>query len=105
MTHFGYGFDMDVDGDFADEKPATKSNPAPAPKVKDVNSEDQPLSEDERKLLLQWISDMPASNREMFVVAFRSRFNLSKNAKIAPMITSKKHEKWIQDNVGEYEQR
>ena len=96
---------MDVDGDFADEKPATKLNPVPAPKVKDVNPEDQPLSEDERKLLLQWISDMPASNREMFVEAFRSRFKLSKDAKIAPLITSKKHEKWIQDNVGEYEQR
>lgn len=82
-----------------------KSNPAPASKVKDVKPEDQPLSEDERKLLLQWISDMPASNRDMFVEAFRSRFKLSKDAKIAPLITSKKHEKWIQDNVGEYEQR
>ena len=105
LSILGLTADMDVDGDFADEKPATKLNPAPAPKVKDVNPEDQPLSEDERKLLLQWISDMPASNREMFVEAFRSRFKLSKDAKIAPLITSKKHEKWIQDNVGEYEQR
>ena len=51
LAILGLTADMDVDGDFADEKPATKSNPAPAPKVKDVNSEDQPLSEDERKLL------------------------------------------------------
>lgn len=107
LSILGLTADMDVDGDFADEKSDAKTqrNPAPAPKVKDVNSEDQPLSEDERKLLLQWISDMPASNRDMFIEAFRSRFNLSKDAKIAPLITSKKHEKWIQDNVGEYKQR
>ncbi len=107
LSILGLTADMDVDGDFADEKldAKTQRNPAPAPKVKDVNPDDQPLSEDERKLLLQWISDMPASNREMFVEAFRSRFNLSKDAKIAPLITSKKHEKWIQDNVGEYKQR
>jgi hypothetical protein len=107
LSILGLTADMDVDGDFADEKSDAKTqrNPAPAPKVKDVNPEDQPLSEDERNLLLQWICVMPASNREMFVEAFRSRFNLSKDAKIAPMITSKKHEKWIQDNVGEYKQR
>ena len=91
LSILGLTADMDVDGDFADEKPPAKSKPA-APAVAGVSKEDQPLSDDERKFLLKWITDMPAAKREAFCNAFRSKFKLAANAKVAPAITSKKHE-------------
>ena len=93
---------MDVDGDFADEKPAAKAKPSAAPTVAGVPKEEQPLSDGERSFLLSWIGDMPQSNREAFCAAFRSKFNLDAKAKVAPAITSKKHEAWIQAVMNEY---
>jgi len=102
LSILGLTADMDVDGDFADEKPAAKTKPAAAPAVAGVPQEDQPLSDDERNLLLQWIKDMPAANRTAFCDAFRSKFKLNATAKISPAITSKKHEAWIQAVMQEY---
>ena len=85
-----------------ESKPATKTKPAAAPAVAGVSKEDQPLSDDERNFLLKWITDMPAPNREAFCEAFRSQFGLKSNAKVAPAITSKKHEAWIQAVMNEY---
>ena len=82
--------------------PATKTKPAAASAVAGVSKEDQPLSDDERDFLLRWITDMPAANREAFCDAFRSKFKLAAKAKIAPAITSKKHEAWIQAVMNEY---
>ena len=79
-----------------------KAKPAAAPAVAGVPQEDQPLSDDERNLLLQWIKDMPAANRTAFCDAFRSKFKLNATAKISPAITSKKHEAWIQAVMQEY---
>jgi len=85
-----------------ESKPATKTKPAAAPAVAGVSKEDQPLSDDERNFLLKWITDMPAPNREAFCEAFRSQFGLKSNAKVAPAISSKKHEAWIQAVMNEY---
>ena len=102
LSILGLTADMDVDGDFADEKPAAKSKPAAAPAVAGVSKQDQPLSDDERNLLLQWITDMPAANRNAFCDGFRSKFKLDATAKVAPAITSKKHEAWVQAVMNEY---
>ena len=102
LSILGLTADMDVDGDFADEKPASKTKPAAGPSVAGVSKEEQPLSDSERSFLLQWIGDMPKDNREAFCKAFRSKFNLAANAKVAPAITSKKHEAWIQAVMNEY---
>ena len=102
LSILGLTADMDVDGDFADEKPAAKSKPAAAPAVAGESTQDQPLSDDERNLLLQWITDMPAANRNTFCDAFRSKFKLDATAKVAPAITSKKHEAWVQAVMNEY---
>jgi len=102
LSILGLTADMDVDGDFADEKPAAKTKPAAGPSVAGVSKEEQPLSDSERSFLLQWIGDMPQDNREAFCKAFRSKFNLAANAKVAPAITSKKHEAWIQAVMNEY---
>jgi hypothetical protein len=79
-----------------------KTKPTPAPKVKDIADEDQPLSESERDLLLGLIKEMSSSSRDAFCTAFRSRFKLDSAAKVAPAITSKKHEAWIQAVANEY---
>jgi len=102
LSILGLTADMDVDGDFADEKPAAKPQPKPAAKVEGVSEDDQPLSKDQRNFLLQWITDMPAANRDAFCAAFRSQFKLGAQAKVAPAITSKKHEAWIQAVMNEY---
>ena len=102
LAMIGLTADMDMDGDFADEKPAAKTKPTPAPKVKDIADEDQPLSESERDLLLGLIKEMSASSRDAFCLAFRSRFELESTAKVAPAITSKKHQAWIQAVANEY---
>ena len=102
LSILGLTADMDVDGDFADEKPAAKTKPSAGPSVAGVSKEEQPLSDSERSLLLQWIGDMPQDNRDAFCKAFRSKFNLAANAKVAPAITSKKHEAWIQAVMNEY---
>ena len=81
-----------------------KAKPAPAPKVKDIADEDQPLSESERELLLGLIKEMTPSSREAMCEAFRSHFKLKSTAKVAPAITSKKHEAWIQAVAHEYPQ-
>ena len=74
----------------------------PAAKVQGVSEDDQPLSKDQRSFLLQWITDMPPANRDAFCAAFRSQFKLGAQAKVAPAITSKKHEAWIQAVMNEY---
>ena len=79
-----------------------KAKPSAGPSVAGVSKEEQPLSDSERNFLLQWIGDMPKDNREAFCAAFRAKFNLAANAKIAPAITSKKHEAWIQAVTQEY---
>ena len=98
LSILGLTADMDVDGDFADEK----SDAKPAAKVQGVSDDDQPLLKKDRELLLQWITDMPAANRDAFCAAFRSQFKLGAQAKVAPAITSKKHEAWIQAVMNEY---
>ncbi len=102
LAILGLTADMDVDGDFADEKPAAKTKPVPAPKVKNIADKDQPLSDSERDLVLGLIKEMSSSSRDAFCMAFRSRFKLESTAKVAPAITSKKHEAWIQAVAHEY---
>jgi hypothetical protein len=107
-AHFGLAWQLwareEVEDPMRPEEsqPAAKTKPAAAPAVAGVSKEDQPLSDDERNLLLRWITDMPAANREAFCDAFRSEFKLAAKAKIAPAITSKKHEAWIQAVMNEY---
>jgi len=87
------------------ENPHREAAPAaskPAAKVEGVSEADQPLHKKEREFLLQWITDMPPANRDAFCAAFRSQFKLGAQAKVAPAITSKKHETWIQAVMNEY---
>ena len=99
LAMLGLTADMDMDGDFADDKPAAKPQPKKAPAVKEVSAEDQPLSEDERQMLLGLIQEMTPGKREGFCKSFRFAFKLGDDAKVAPAITSRKHQAWIQANA------
>jgi len=95
----GLTADMDMDGDFADDKHAAKPQAKKAPAVKEVSAEDQPLSEDERQMLIGLIQEMTPGKREDFCKSFRFAFKLGDDAKVAPAITSRKHQVWIQQNA------
>ena len=99
LAMLGLTADMDMDGDFADDKPAAKPQAKKAPAVKEVSPEDQPLSEDERQMLIGLIQEMTPGKREDFCKSFRFAFKLGDNAKVAPAITSRKHQVWIQENA------
>ena len=98
LALLGLTADMDMDGDFADDKPAAKLQPKKAPAVPEVSDEDQPLSEDERQTLIQVITEMQPGKRESFCKSFRFAFKLGDNAKVSSAITSRKHQAWIQAN-------
>ena len=98
LAILGLTADMDMDGDFADEKPAAKPQPKKAPAVPEVSDEDQPLSEEERQTLIQVITEMQPGKREDFCKSFRFAFKLGDNAKVSSAITSRKHQAWIQAN-------
>lgn len=98
LALLGLTADMDMDGDFADDKPAAKPQPKKAPAVPEVSEEDQPLSEDERQTLIQVITEMQPGKREDFCKSFRFAFKLGDNAKVSSAITSRKHQAWIQAN-------
>jgi len=99
LALLGLTADMDMDGDFADDKPAAKPQAKKAPAVKEVSAEDQPLSEDERQMLIGLIQEMTPGKREGFCKSFRFAFKLGDDAKVAPAITSRKHQVWIQQNA------
>ena len=99
LAMLGLTADMDMDGDFADDKPAAKPQAKKAPAVKEVSAEDQPLSEDERKMLIGLIQEMTPGKREDFCKSFRFAFKLGDDAKVSTAITSRKHQAWIQANA------
>jgi hypothetical protein len=99
LAMLGLTADMDMDGDFADDKPAAKPQPKKATAVPEVPYEEQPLSEDERELLRRIIEDMTPGKREDLCKSFRFAFKLGDNAKVFPAITARKHQAWIQANA------
>ena len=60
---------------------------------------DQPLTTEEREMLLGLISEMTPGKKEGFCKSFRFAFKLGDDAKVAPAITSRKHQAWIQQNA------
>jgi len=103
LAMLGLTADMDMDGDFADDKPAAKLQIQQAPKksapVEGVAEADQPLTTEERNMLLGLISEMDAGKKENFCKSFRFAFKLGDNAKVSSAITSRKHQAWIQENA------
>jgi hypothetical protein len=101
LAILGLTADMDVDGDFADpaeSKPA-KAAPKPAAKIEGVADNDQPLTTEDRDDCLGLIQELSPEGLQSFLVAFRSRFGLASDARIAPILTGVKHRDWVLQNL------
>lgn len=103
LAMLGLTADMDIDGDFADDQPAAKPTAKPtakpAAKVEGVSNSDQPLSENDRNLCLGLIKELTPEGLASFCESFRRDFNLKPDAKVAPALTSKKHQDWMHANL------
>lgn len=99
LAMLGLTADMDMDGDFADDQSAAKPTAKPAAKVEGVSNSDQPLSENDRNLCLGLIKELTPEGLSSFCESFRRDFNLKPDAKVAPALTSKKHQDWMNANL------
>ena len=114
LAMLGLTADMDMDGDFADDQPAAKPTAKPAAKPAQVNDNptaedvapgepfalgEEPLSVDDRNLCLSLIKELTPEGLASFCESFRRDFNLKPNAKVAPALTSKKHQDWMNANL------
>ena len=101
LALLGLTADMDVDGDFADDKPA-ESKPAakPAAKIKGIDDGDQPLKSDDVMTCLGEIQSY--SKMQNCIKDFRTAFNLPSTAKLSETFTKVKHQQWLNANASKY---
>ena len=78
----------------------TERSAADLPKVTDPAEE--PLTDEEKKILRGLIVEIPAKSRDAFLDQFRSRFGLEPGSKVAYAITKKKHQAFIQSLLPEF---
>ena len=102
LSILGLTADMDVDGDFADEKPAAKEKPAPAAKVKGIADKDQPIPEDQYNEIVGAIQSLPQKNQQALFKAFMTRFKLPVGTKISTAINRMEHLNWLDSVFSEY---
>ena len=103
LAILGLTADMDVDGDFADPaESAAKAAPKPAAKIEGIADADQPLSKNDRELCLGLVKELTPDNLARFCTDFRRDFNLASDAKVAPALTSVKHQNWMNANLKNY---
>lgn len=96
LAILGLTADMDVDGDFADPaESAAKAAPEPAAKIEGIADKAQPLSKEDRDQCLGLIQELSPEGLQSFLTAFRSQFGLASDAKVAPALTSVKHQNWV----------
>ena len=99
LALLGLTADMDVDGDFADDKPA-ESKPATKPAAKKTKGPDDALEKDEYVTCLSEIQSYP--KMQDCVKDFRAAFNLPSTAKLSETFTMVKHQQWLNANASKY---
>ena len=95
LAMLGLTADMDVDGDFADDKPA-ESKPA----AKKTRGPDDALEKDEYVTCLSEIQNY--RKMQDCVKDFRAAFNLPSTAKLSETFTMVKHQQWLNANTSKY---
>lgn len=97
------GLCVGIEDNDADIEPTISSTPAKNPKtaskIQGVSDGDQPLSENDRNLCLGLIKELTPEGLASFCESFRRDFNLKPDAKVAPALTSKKHQDWMNTNL------
>ena len=89
----------EVENPHRDTEPASAK---PAAKIQGVSDDDQPLSAYDRELCLGLIKELEQDKLASFLADFRRDFGLSKDAKVAPALTSVKHQNWMNANMHKY---
>tara|TARA_R110002073_G_scaffold223832_1_gene384040 strand:+ start:105 stop:725 length:621 start_codon:yes stop_codon:yes gene_type:complete len=100
LAILGLTADMDVDGDFAG--PSENAPAKPAAKIEGIADADQPLNKNDRELCLGLVKELTPDNLARFCADFRRDFNLASDAKVAPALTSVKHQNWMNANLKNY---
>jgi hypothetical protein len=103
LALLGLTADMDVDGDFADDKPAESKPAAKAaakPKDPEGRPPEDPLEEPEYVTCLSEIKSYP--KMQDCIKDFRTAFNLSSTAKLSETFTKVKHQQWLNANASKY---
>ena len=104
LAMLGLTADMDIDGDFADEKPSSKSEPKKIATVKDESDqqhlpwEKRAIPTQEREDLKNLIEKMPANKREKFLQSYRLKFGLGPDANVWPTVLERQHQAWIKEH-------
>ena len=84
----------------APAKAAAKAAPAAEPAAPEAPPADgDPISEDERKLCIELLKDLPAAQRNQIIVAFKAQFKLPDDALITQYITTTLHRDFIQQQL------
>jgi hypothetical protein len=82
----------------ANAAPAAKPKPKPAPtpaKAPAADPADQPLSADERKLVLALMKDLPADQLQPILEQFRAEFSVGPDIKVSAAITTQAHAEFL----------
>ena len=88
----------DNDADIAEKTAPAK----PASKIEGIADADQPLSKNDRELCLGLVKELTPANLDRFCKDFRRDFNLGPDAKVAPALTAKRHQDWMNANLKNY---
>ena len=81
-----------------------ESTPAakPAANIEGIADKDQPLSKEDREQCLGLVKELTPDNLARFCTDFRRDFNLGPDAKVAPALTAKRHQDWMNANLKNY---
>jgi hypothetical protein len=100
LAILGLTADMDTDGNLEGISSAAESKPAP--KIEGVADDEQPLTQKAKETIGSLIADLKPDKKKALCEKFREDFGLSAAAKVMPAITAKKHQDWMNANIGNF---
>jgi len=74
----------------------------PAAKIEGIADKDQPLSKEDREQCLGLIKELTPDNLARFCTEFRRDHHMGPNDKVAPALTAKRHQDWMNANLKNY---
>ena len=99
---FGLGWQLWAREEVENPHREIASAAKPAAKIEGVAKDDQPLSKNDRNLCLGLVQELTPDNLARFCEDFRRDFNLGTGDKVAPALTSVKHQNWMNKNMHKY---
>ena len=97
LAMLGLTADMDMDGDFADDKPAAKVEHQQSTTVPGIPPEENKLLTEEVDELITQIKDLSDGKKQDITTAFCFAFKHSEVKLTRARISRRKHQTWIQD--------